>query len=178
VFQKPTPFPMSIYDNVAYGVRVNGLTQSRQKLDEIVESTLRGAALWDEVKDRLKDSALQLSGGQQQRLCLARSLALEPELLLMDEPFAALDEITRFRLNDQLLALWNRRHWTVVFVTHSIREAVFLSERVIVMSPRPGHIAADIAISLPRERNPALRLSHAFADQCAAVSAALTDGAS
>ena len=114
-----------------------------------------------------------LSGGMQMRVSIARAIVTEPSFLLMDEPFAALDEITRFRLNDDLLTLWQRNRWTVVFVTHSVREAVFLSERVVVMSPRPGRIVADIKIDLP-ERSPALRQSHAFADQCAAVNAALS----
>jgi len=171
VFQSPTLMPWAnIVDNVALPLRLQRSPDAEARAQ---------AALADVgLADVAESYPHQLSGGMQMRAAIARAVVIAPSLLLMDEPFAALDEITRFRLNDQLLALWNRRHWTVVFVTHSIREAVFLSERVIVMSPRPGHIAADIAISLPRERNPALRLSHAFADQCAAVSAALTDGAS
>ncbi len=114
----------------------------------------------------------QLSGGMQMRVSIARAMVTQPRLLLMDEPFAALDEITRFRLNDDLIVLWRQNRWTVVFVTHSVREAVFLAERVVVLSPRPGHVVADIAVELP-ERSPSVRLSHAFADQCARVSAAL-----
>ena len=108
------------------------------------------------------------------RVSIARAIVTNPDLLLMDEPFAALDEFTRFKLNDDLLALWQKNRWTVLFVTHSIREAVFLSERVIVMSPRPGRVAADLPIDLP-PRDSALRLGHAFADQCARVSAVLGD---
>ncbi len=117
----------------------------------------------------------QLSGGMQMRVSIARAIVTSPSLLLLDEPFAALDEFTRFRLNDDLRALWQKHGWTIVFVTHSIQEAVYLSERVVVMSPRPGGIVADLAIALPRERKADLRLSHSFVDQCAQVSAALNN---
>jgi NitT/TauT family transport system ATP-binding protein len=112
----------------------------------------------------------ELSGGMQMRASIARAIVTNPQVLLMDEPFAALDEFTRFRLNDDLHLLWQQNKWTVVFVTHSIREAVFLSQRVIVISPRPGRVLADVAVRLPNERNPTLRGSHALADQCAEIS--------
>ena len=125
VFQKPNPFPMSIYDNVAYGPRTHGI-RSRAKLDEIVENSLRSAAIWDEVKDRLKKSALGLSGGQQQRLCIARALAVEPEVLLMDEATSALDPISTSKIED--LALELKEHYTVVMVTHNMQQAARISD--------------------------------------------------
>lgn len=126
VFQKPNPFPMSIYDNVAYGPRTHGL-RSRIKLDERVEYSLHQAALWDEVKDRLKKSALGLSGGQQQRLCIARALAVEPEVLLMDEPTSALDPISTARIEELALAL--KKEYTIVIVTHNMQQAVRISDQ-------------------------------------------------
>ena len=126
VFQKPNPFPMSIYDNIAYGPRTHGIKR-RAKLDEIVEKSLRGAAIWDEVKDRLKKNALGLSGGQQQRLCIARALAVEPEVLLMDEPTSALDPISTGRIED--LALDMKEQYTIVIVTHNMQQAVRISDR-------------------------------------------------
>ena len=125
VFQQPNPFPMSIYDNVAYGPRVHGI-KSRAKLDELVEESLRGAAIFDEVKDRLKKSALGLSGGQQQRLCIARALAVQPEVLLMDEPTSALDPISTARIEDLTEEL--KKHYTVVIVTHNIQQAARISD--------------------------------------------------
>ena len=126
VFQKPNPFPMSIYDNVAYGPRTHGI-RSRAKLDEIVEKSLRDAAIWDEVKDRLKKSALGMSGGQQQRLCSARALAVEPEVLLMDEPTSALDPISTSRIED--LAVELKKNYTIIMVTHNMQQAARISDQ-------------------------------------------------
>lgn len=126
VFQKPNPFPMSIYDNIAYGPRTHGI-KNRAKLDEIVEKSLRGAAIWDEVKDRLKKNALGLSGGQQQRLCIARALAVEPEVLLMDEPTSALDPISTSKIEE--LAMQLKEQYTIVIVTHNMQQAVRISDR-------------------------------------------------
>ena len=125
VFQKPNPCPMSIYDNIAYGPRTHGI-RNRAKLDEIVENSLRGAAIWDEVKDRLKKSALGLSGGQQQRLCIARALAVEPDVLLMDEPTSALDPISTSKIEELAIELKNR--YTIVIVTHNMQQAVRISD--------------------------------------------------
>ena len=126
IFQRSNPFPMSIYDNVAYGVRVNGLTKKRMELDEIVEKTLRGAALWDEVKDRLHRSAMSLSGGQQQRLCIARALAVRPEVLLMDEPASALDPISTAKIEELIYEL--KQTYTIVIVTHNMQQAARVSD--------------------------------------------------
>ncbi len=126
VFQKPNPFPMSIYDNVAYGPRTHGV-QNRAKLDEIVEQSLRSAAIWDEVKDRLKKNALGLSGGQQQRLCIARALAVEPQVLLMDEPTSALDPISTSKIEE--LAIELKKRYTIVIVTHNMQQALRISDR-------------------------------------------------
>ena len=126
VFQKPNPFPMSIYDNVAYGPRTHGV-RSRAKLDEIVEQSLRSAAIWDEVKDRLKKNALGLSGGQQQRLCIARALAVEPQVLLMDEPTSALDPISTSKIEE--LAIELKKRYTIVIVTHNMQQALRISDR-------------------------------------------------
>ncbi len=126
VFQKPNPFPMSIYDNVAYGPRTHGI-KSRAKLDDLVERSLRGAAIWDEVKDRLKKSALGLSGGQQQRLCIARALAVEPKVLLMDEPTSALDPISTSKIEE--LAGQLKEKYTIIMVTHNMQQAVRISDR-------------------------------------------------
>lgn len=126
VFQKPNPFPMSIYDNVAYGSRTHGV-RNRAKLDEIVEQSLRSAAIWDEVKDRLKKNALGLSGGQQQRLCIARALAVEPRVLLMDEPTSALDPISTSKIEE--LAMELKKRYTIVIVTHNMQQALRISDR-------------------------------------------------
>lgn len=125
VFQKPNPFPMSIYDNVAYGPRTHGI-KNKAKLDDIVEKSLRGAAIWDELKDRLKKSALGLSGGQQQRLCIARALAVEPDVLLMDEPTSALDPISTIKIEE--LALELKKRYTIIIVTHNMQQAVRISD--------------------------------------------------
>ena len=126
VFQKPNPFPMSIYDNIAFGPRTHGV-RSKAKLDDIIEKSLRSAAIWDELKDRLKKDALGLSGGQQQRLCIARALAVEPEVLLMDEPTSALDPISTSKIED--LALQLKQDYTIVMVTHNMQQAARISDR-------------------------------------------------
>lgn len=126
VFQKPNPFPMSIYDNIAFGPRTHGI-RSKAKLDDIVERSLRDAAIWDEVKDRLKKSALGMSGGQQQRLCIARALAVEPEVLLMDEPTSALDPVSTAKVEE--LAMELKKRYTIVIVTHNMQQAVRISDQ-------------------------------------------------
>lgn len=126
VFQKPNPFPMSIYDNVAYGPRTHGV-RSKKKLDEIVEQALRDAAIWDEVKERLKKSALGLSGGQQQRLCIARALAVKPEVLLMDEPTSALDPISTLKIEDWAMEM--KKNYTIIIVTHNMQQAARIADR-------------------------------------------------
>ena len=125
VFQKPNPFPMSIYDNIAYGPRTHGIT-NKVELDEIVERALRDAAIWDEVKDRLKKNALGMSGGQQQRLCIARALAVQPKILLMDEPTSALDPISTSRIEELVMEL--KEKYTIVMVTHNMQQAVRVSD--------------------------------------------------
>ncbi len=126
VFQKPNPFPMSVYDNIAYGPRTHGI-RSKMKLDDIVEEALRNAAIWDELKDRLKKSALGLSGGQQQRLCIARALAVQPEVLLMDEPTSALDPISTSKIED--LAVELKKDYTIIIVTHNMQQAARISDK-------------------------------------------------
>lgn len=126
VFQKPNPFPMSVYDNIAFGPRTHGI-HSKAKLDEIVETSLKNAAIWDELKDRLKKSALGLSGGQQQRLCIARALAVEPEVILMDEPTSALDPISTNKIED--LAIELKEKYTIIMVTHNMQQAARISDR-------------------------------------------------
>ena len=128
VFQKPNPFPMSVYDNIAYGPRTHGI-RSKVKLDEIVEKSLRQAAIWDELKDRLKKSALGLSGGQQQRLCIARALAVNPEVILMDEPTSALDPISTSKIEDLVIEL--KKNYTIIMVTHNMQQATRISDKTV-----------------------------------------------
>ena len=152
VFQKANPFPMSIYDNITYGPKLHGV-RNKAELDELVETSLRGAALWDEVKDRLKKSALGLSGGQQQRLCIARSIAVKPRILLMDEPFAALDAMTREQLYQDIQDIHFRCGMTIIFVTHNMREAVCLGDRVVLFTPHPGRVCEEYFVDLPHPRD-------------------------
>ena len=151
VFQKPNPFPMSIYDNIAYGPRTHGI-KNRAKLDEIVEKSLRGAAIWDEVKDRLRKNALGLSGGQQQRLCIARALAVEPEVLLMDEPTSALDPISTSKIEE--LAMQLKEQYTIVIVTHNMQQAVRISDRTafFLLGELVEYGATERVFSAPAEK--------------------------
>ena len=151
VFQKPNPFPMSIYDNIAYGPRTHGV-KNKAKLDEIVEKSLRGAAIWDEVKDRLKKNALGLSGGQQQRLCIARALAVEPAVLLMDEPTSALDPISTSRIEELTMELKER--YTIVIVTHNMQQAVRISDRTafFLLGELVEYGATEQVFSAPAEK--------------------------
>lgn len=151
VFQKPNPFPMSIYDNVAYGPRTHGV-RSRMKLDDAVESSLRGAAIWDEVKDCLKKSALSLSGGQQQRLCIARALAVHPEVLLMDEPTSALDPISTAKIEE--LATELKRKYTIVMVTHNMQQAARISDKTafFLLGEIVEFGATEQVFSIPRDK--------------------------
>ena len=151
VFQKANPFPMSIYDNIAYGPRTHGI-RSKAKLDEIVERSLRGAAIWDEVKDRLNKSALGMSGGQQQRLCIARALAVQPEVLLMDEPTSALDPISTSRIEELTMELKER--YTIVIVTHNMQQAVRISDRTafFLLGELVEYGATEQVFSAPAEK--------------------------
>ena len=151
VFQKPNPFPMSIYDNIAYGPRTHGI-RSKVKLDEIVENSLRGAAIWEEVKDRLKKSALGLSGGQQKRLCIARALAVQPEVLLMDEPTSALDPISTAKIEE--LALELKKSYTIVMVTHNMQQAARISDKTafFLLGDMVEFGATEQMFSMPKDR--------------------------
>lgn len=151
VFQKPNPFPMSIYDNIAYGPRTHGI-HSKTELDEIVENSLRGAAIWDDVKDRLKKSALGMSGGQQQRLCIARALAVEPEVLLMDEPTSALDPISTSKIEDLMMQL--KEKYTIVIVTHSMQQATRISDETafFLMGEIVEYGDTETIFSMPRDQ--------------------------
>ena len=151
VFQKPNPFPMSIYDNIAFGPRTHGIRQ-KAKLDEIVEKSLRNAAIWDELKDRLKKSALGLSGGQQQRLCIARALAVEPEVLLMDEPTSALDPISTAKIED--LAVQLKNEYTIVMVTHNMQQATRIADKTafFLMGEVMEYNDTETLFSTPKDR--------------------------
>ena len=151
VFQKANPFPMSIYDNITYGPRLHGV-RNKAELDELVESSLRGAAIWDEVKDRLKKNALGLSGGQQQRLCIARALAVEPAVLLMDEPTSALDPISTSRIEELTMELKER--YTIVIVTHNMQQAVRISDRTafFLLGELVEYGATERVFSAPAEK--------------------------
>ena len=151
VFQKPNPFPMSVYDNIAYGPRTHGV-RKKSMLDEIVERSLRQAAIWDELKDRLKKSALGLSGGQQQRLCIARALAVEPEVLLMDEPTSALDPISTAKIED--LAAELKKQFTIVIVTHNMQQAVRISDRTafFLLGEMVEFGGTEALFSMPRDK--------------------------
>ncbi len=151
VFQKPNPFPMSIYDNIAYGPRIHGVT-SKAKLDEIVEQSLRSAAIWDETKDRLKKSALGMSGGQQQRLCIARALAVEPHVLLMDEPTSALDPISTSKIEELAISL--KKKYTIVIVTHNMQQAVRISDKTafFLMGELIEYSDSELLFSQPEDK--------------------------
>lgn len=151
VFQKPNPFPMSVYDNIAYGPRTHGI-RSKAKLDEIVERSLRSAAIWDEVKDRLKKSALGLSGGQQQRLCIARALAVNPEVILMDEPTSALDPISTSKIEDLVIEL--KKNYTIVMVTHNMQQATRVSDKTVffLLGEIIEHGETEQLFSIPKDK--------------------------
>jgi NitT/TauT family transport system ATP-binding protein len=165
VFQEPTLMPWAtVWDNVFLPLRI--MRRRRSAVAARIDETLAQVGLADFAQAYPRE----LSGGMRMRVSIARALVTEPRLLLLDEPFAALDEITRFRLNEDLLALWQRRRWTVVFVTHSVFESVFLSNRIVLMAPRPGRIVAERAIDLAYPRDAALRTAPAYVAECRAVS--------
>ena len=151
VFQKPNPFPMSIYDNIAYGPRTHGI-HNKSQLDDIVEKSLRGAAIWDEVKDRLKKSALGMSGGQQQRLCIARALSVQPDVLLMDEPTSALDPISTSKVED--LALELKKDYTIIMVTHNMQQAARISDNTafFLLGEVVEYDKTEKLFSMPKDR--------------------------
>ncbi len=151
VFQKPNPFPMSVYDNIAYGPRTHGI-KNKSKLDEIVEKSLKDAAIWDELKDRLKKSALGLSGGQQQRLCIARALAVKPEVLLMDEPTSALDPISTSKIED--LAVELKKDYTIIMVTHNMQQAARISDKTafFLLGEIVEHGETEKLFSIPQDK--------------------------
>jgi NitT/TauT family transport system ATP-binding protein len=168
VFQDATLMPWAnVINNVGLPLALAGVAATQVQQRSLEALSRVGLADFADAYPR------ELSGGMKMRVSIARAVVTGPRLLLMDEPFAALDEFTRFKLNDDLRQLWSQNRWTVIFVTHSVREAVFLSERVLVMSPRPGRIVDNIHIGLPTVRSPDVRLSHAFADECARVTQAL-----
>jgi len=146
VFQKPNPFPKSIYDNIAYGPRLHSMVNNRSETDEVVYSCLSQVGLLTEVRDRINQSGTELSGGQQQRLCIARAIAVDPDVLLMDEPFGALDAQTREHLQFQLLDINTSEKKTTIFVTHDVEEAILLANRIIIFSARPARIVKEIDV--------------------------------